>query len=41
MLREAAIECYYVLKLIVFTMSKYFQNADKLLFLIFQLILPV
>ena len=36
MLREAAIECYYVPKFIVFTMSKYFLNADKLLFLHFS-----
>jgi len=33
MLREAAIECYYVPKFIVFNESKYFQNAGKLLFL--------
>jgi hypothetical protein len=36
MLWEAAIECYYVLKFIAFTMSKYFLNADKLFFLHFS-----
>ena len=37
MLREPAVECYYVPKFIVFTMLKYFQNADKILFLHFSL----
>jgi hypothetical protein len=36
MLREAAIERYYVPKFIVFTVSKYFQNAGKLLFFHFS-----
>jgi len=36
MLREDAIERYYVPKFIVFTMSKYFQNADNLFSLHFS-----
>jgi len=36
MLREAAIERYYVPKFNVFTVSKYFQNAGKILFLHFS-----